>query len=112
MAHCTLSLPCKGGFPFFFLIKRGNRGSLRNRKLSLKSYNKEKSEAGFNSSALVAQIVKNLPAVQETRVWSLGREDPLEEEMATHSSISAWRIPWTEEPGRLQSTGSQRVGRS
>ena len=57
----------------------------------------------------MAQTVKNLPAVQETRVQSLGREDPLEEEMATHSSILAWRIPWSEEPGGLQSTGSQRV---
>ena len=58
----------------------------------------------------MAQTVKNLPAVQETQVRSLGREDPLEEGMATHSSILAWRIPWTEEPGGLQSTGSQRVG--
>ena len=57
----------------------------------------------------MAQTVKNLPAVQETRVQSLGREDPLEEEMATHSSILAWRIPWSEEPGGLPSTGSQRV---
>ena len=58
--------------------------------------------------------VKNLPAVQElqeTQVRSLGREDPLEKGMATHSSILAWRIPWTEEPGGLQSMGSQRVGR-
>ena len=53
---------------------------------------------------------KNLPAMQETWVLSLSREDPLEEGMATHSSILAWRIPWTEEPGRLQSIGSQRVG--
>ena len=59
---------------------------------------------------LVAQRVKHLPAMQETRVRSLGWEDALEKEMATHSSILAWRIPWTEEPGRLQSTGSQRVG--
>ena len=54
-------------------------------------------------------MIKNLPAnseTQEMRVWSLGREDPLEEEMATHSSTLAWRIPWTEEPGGLQSTGS------
>ena len=58
---------------------------------------------------LVAQTVKNLSAMQETRVQSLGREDPLEKEMATHSSIVSWRIPWTEEAGRLQSTGSQRV---
>ena len=57
-------------------------------------------------ASLVAQTVKNLPAMQETRVQSLGREDPPEKEMATHSSILAWRIPWTEEPGRLQSMGS------
>ena len=61
----------------------------------------------------MAQMVKNLPAMQElqeTWVRSMGWEDPLEEEMATHSSILAWRIPWTEEPGGLQSTGWQRVG--
>ena len=57
----------------------------------------------------VAQRLKRLPAMQETWVRSLGREDPLEKEMATHSSILAWRIPWTEEPGGLQPTGSQRV---
>ena len=56
---------------------------------------------------LVAQSVKNLPAMQETQVQSLGWEDPLEAEMATHSSILAWRIPWIEKPGGLQSTGSQ-----
>ena len=56
--------------------------------------------------SLVAQSVKNLPAVQETRVQFLGREDPLEKEMATHSSILAWKISWTEEPGGLQSMGS------
>ena len=60
--------------------------------------------------ALVAQRLKHLPPMQEARVWSLGWEDPLEKEIVTHSSILAWRIPWTEEPGRLQSTGSQRVG--
>ena len=59
---------------------------------------------------MVAQLVKNLPAMQETRVPSLGWEDPLEEGMATHSSILSWRIPWTEEPGRPKSMGSQRVG--
>ena len=58
----------------------------------------------------MAQTVKRLPEVQETRVPSLGWEDPLEKEMATHSSTLAWKIPWTEEPGRLQSMGSQRVG--
>ena len=52
-------------------------------------------------ASLVAQMVKNLPAVWETWIWSLGWEDPLEKEMATHSNIFAWRIPWTEEPGRL-----------
>ena len=56
----------------------------------------------FNAGAsLVAQMVKNLPALQESRVLSLGREDPLEADVATHSSILAWRIPWTEEPGGL-----------
>ena len=61
-------------------------------------------------ASLVAQRLKRLPAMRETWVLSLGREDPLEKEMATHSSILAWRIPWREEPGRLQSMGSQRVG--
>ena len=63
---------------------------------------------GFPS--LVAQRLKCLPAMRVTRVRSLGREDPLEKEMATHSSFLAWEIPWTQEPGGLQSTGSQRVG--
>ena len=57
--------------------------------------------------SLVAQRLRPLPARRETQVQSLGREDPLEKEMATHSSILAWKIPWTEEPGRFQSTGSQ-----
>ena len=61
-------------------------------------------------ASLVAQLVKNLPAMQETWVPNLGQEDLLEEGMATHSSILAWRIPWTEEPGRLQSIGLQTVG--
>ena len=59
---------------------------------------------------LVAQMVKRLPTMRETRVQSLGREDPLEKEMETHSSTLAWKIPWTEEPGRLQSIGLQKVG--
>ena len=58
----------------------------------------------------MAQMVKRLPTMREAGVQSLGQEDPLEKEMATHSSILAWKIPWTEEPGRLQSMGSQRVG--
>ena len=62
-------------------------------------------------ASLVAQMVKNLPAMQETQVLSLGWEDPLEKGMATQSSILAWRIPWTEEPGGLQFMGLQRVRR-
>ena len=62
-----------------------------------------------NGASLVAQLIKNLPAMQETQVQFLVWEDPLEKEMATHSSILAWRIPWTEEAVRLLSMGSQRV---
>ena len=58
----------------------------------------------------MAQTIKCLPTMQETWVQSLGQENPLEKEMATHSSTVAWKIPWTEEPGRVQSMGSQRVG--
>ena len=58
----------------------------------------------------MAQTAKHLPTMRETQVQSLGWEDPLEKEMAAHSSILAWKIPWTKEPGRLQSMGSQRVG--
>ena len=61
-------------------------------------------------TALVAQTVKRLSTMQETRVRSPGREDPLEKEMAIHSSTIAWKIPWAEEPGRLQPMGSQSVG--
>ena len=68
-------------------------------------YTKKKKKIG---TSLVAQMVKRLPTMWETWVRSLGREDPLEKEMATHSSILAWKIPWTEEPGRLQSMGSQK----
>ena len=66
---------------------------------------------GLNTGvSLVAHMVKNLPAMQETRVRSLGQEDALEKKMATHFRILAWEIPWTEEPSGLQSMGSQRVG--
>ena len=64
----------------------------------------------YSQASLVAPIVKNLPAAWKTWIWSLGLEERLEEDMATHSSILAWRIPWTEEPSRLQSMGSQGVG--
>ena len=61
-------------------------------------------------ASLVAKLVKNLPAMKETQVLSLGGENPLEKEMATYSSTLAWEIPWTEEPGMLQFMGSQRIG--
>ena len=61
-------------------------------------------------TSLVAQMIKHLPTIQETWIRSLGREVPLEKEMATHSSTLAWKIPWMEKPGGLQSLGSQRVG--
>ena len=64
----------------------------------------------YSWASLVSQMVKNLPAMRETWVRSLGQEDSLEEGMETHSSILAWRVPWTEEPGRLQSMGSHRAG--
>ena len=64
----------------------------------------------YTKASLVAQTVKRRPAMRKTRVRSLGRKNPLEKEMATHSSTLAQKIPWTEEPGRLQSMGSQRVG--
>ena len=64
----------------------------------------------LKGASLVAQMVKNLPAMQEIWVQLLGREDPLEKEMATHCSILVWRIPWTEKPSDIQSIGSQRVG--
>ena len=64
----------------------------------------------FIGASLVVQLVKNLCAMKETWVRSLGQEDPLAKETATHSSTLAWRIPWTEEAGRIQSLGSQRVG--
>ena len=74
------------------------------------SYNYQQSNKTEASNFLVAQLGKNLPAMLEARVWFLGQEDPLEKEMATHSSILAWRILWIEEPGRLHSMGSQSVG--
>ena len=84
--------------PFFFLLDWKN------------SFWKSILSKEQSGASLVAQSVKNLPAVQETRVRSLGWEDPLEKEMEIHSSILAWKISWTEEPGGLQSMGSQRVG--
>ena len=71
---------------------------------------KNKGTSYIEWASLVVQTVKNLPAIQETQVWSLGQEDPLEKGIATHSSILAWSVPWTEDPGG--STGSQRVRHS
>ena len=79
-------------------------------KYYIKLYLKNNASYSFLMSSLVARLAKSLPAMQETRIQSLGREDSLEKKMATHSSILAWRIPWTEEPGGLQSMVSQRVG--
>ena len=67
-------------------------------------------DAPMFGATLVAQMVKNISAMQETQVWSLGWEDPIEKGMTTHSSILAWRILWTDEPGRLQSMVLQRAG--
>ena len=93
---------------------RGGQGPLLLVGLWVKLLNWEREE-GFDpnfraQTSLVAQTVKSLLAMQETRVRSLGWEDPLEKGMATHSSTLAWKIPWMEKPGRLQSRGSQRVG--
>ena len=76
-------------------------------RLGLSGYSRCYWTSEGTGASLVAQMVKNLPAMQETWVPSLGWEDPLEKGMATHSSIFAWRIPWTEEPGRQQSMGWQ-----
>ena len=94
-------------------IMYGEKRSLRSSRFGfeLKICNLHYDGLLVNWASLVAQMVKNLPAVQETWVWSLGLKDPLEKGMATHSSILAWRIPWTEEPGRLQSMGSQSCTR-
>ena len=75
-----------------------------------KEENREHVNTDNTASQMVVQMVKNPPIMQETQVQSLSQEDPLEEGIAIHSSILAWRIPWTEEPGRLQYMGLQRVG--
>ena len=89
-------------------------GNTSNKTIEINGKHPEEPKATWNRFLLgappVSQIVKNLRSVQETWVWSLGQEDPLEKGTAAHSSIFAWRTPWTEEPGWLQSTGSQRVG--
>ena len=98
MSNTVLNKRNKSGHPCFVLNLRGKAFSFSPFSVML--------AVGF----LVAQTVKCLPAMLETQVRFLGREDPLEKEMAIHCSTLAWKIPWTEEPNRLQSMGSQRVG--
>ena len=97
----------------WFIIGKEHKLKLSEKKRCIKRKTEEP-EASFHlpyprglGASLIAQLIKNLPAMQETWAQPLGREDLLEKEMAAHSSILAWRIPWTEEPGRLQSTGSK-----
>ena len=96
-------------FPLFVFVSCAFCASSKIRTKTVSKINVQ--EAFFSPlvASLVAQRLKRLPPMRETWVWSLGQEDPLEKEMVTHSSIRAWRIPWMEKPGRLQSTGSQRV---
>ena len=101
---CVLCVVPKGLHPVPLKVKVKERGRLVTACAGLGQ------GLGIELASLVAQMVKTLPAMPDSWVPSLGREDPLEEEMATHSSIFAWRIPWTQEPGGLQSMGSQRVG--
>ena len=93
-------------FPEHILMEQGNEAGI---STCFFFFLKSRLWPSFRTS-LVAQMVKCLPTMWETWVQSLGWEDPLEKEMATHSSTIAWKIPWTERPGRLQSMGSQRVG--
>ena len=90
---CPQSFPASRTFPMSLLFASGDQNT-----------------GASTWASLVAQSVKNLPAMWQTWVWSLGWEDPLERGMATYSNILAWRIPWIEDPGRLQSMGLQRVG--
>ena len=127
--HCHFSLSCIGegnGNPLqcSCLENPSDRGAwwtavygvsqsqTRLKRLSSSSsilLNQMQVHAPMHSTSLVAQMGKHLPTMRETQVRSLGWEDTLEKEMATHSSTLAWKIPWMEEPGRLQSMGSQRV---
>ena len=92
----------------YFFLKMDMTGELAS-KGCLKDSSNMQIRYRAQGVALSNQSVKSLPAMQESQVQSLGQEDPLEKEMATHSSILAWRIPWTEEPSGLRSVGSQRV---
>ena len=96
-------------FPEHILMEQGNEAGISTRFFYLIVFLKSRLWPSFRTS-LVAQMVKCLPTMWETWVHSLGWEDPLEKAMVTHSSTIAWKIPWTERPGRLQYMGSQRVG--
>ena len=95
------------------MVERQEKDLKRQKGFAKEEKQKEIISNGLTCSqkvaSLIDQSVKNLPTMQETRILSLGRQDPLEKEMATHSSILAWKSPWTEEPGGLQSMGSQRI---
>ena len=104
---CFKPCPCIFYKPFYCLKNKPQVASVMESNLFTQQI---LSTYYMHIASLVAQRLKCLPPMRETRVRSLGWEDPLEKEMVTHSSILAWRMPWTEEPGRLQSTGSQRVG--
>ena len=102
-SSCPQFFPASGFFPGIWLFR------VESQKMNSGKQREEWWFPGVGRSSLVNQSVKTLSAMWETQVQSLGQEDPLEKEMATHSSILAWRIPWTGEPGRLESTGSPRV---
>ena len=109
-----LFFPASGSFPMRLFTSNGQSIAASASESVIPMNNEDcfplRERVLFQGASLVAQRLKCLPGMRETQVQSLGREDPLEKEMATHSSTLAWRIPWREEPGRLQSTGSQRVG--
>ena len=101
-SSCLQCFPASGSFPMSQFFASGGQSVGA-------SHSADKTQLSCNWASLVAQMVKNLPAIQETWVQSLGWEDPLEKGMATHSGTLAWRIPWTEEPDVRQSMGLQRV---
>ena len=103
-------LGLKDGKKWVWLFKGNRKGLYGNKSVAYLDVVMNSQTYTCDETSLVAQMAKRLPTMQETGVQSLGREDLLEKEMATHSSILAWRIPRTEEPGGIQSTGSQRVG--
>ena len=100
----------KEGATTLIVQEKKKRGSVRSYEEEIQGWPRIRTELISPGTSLVAQMVKHRPAMRETWVRSLGQEDPLEKEMAIHSSTLAWKIPWTEDPDRVQSMGSQRVG--